>query len=121
MPDYIKRSRNRIRYWNDFGPEGKKSRLYKSFQFGYVFHCKAPWGVEFVYRNSISDIDNVEDLVTKFNDVILEKSGTVVHREDQKLRFDFREVYVKMEIQPHLANILGFTNVCCGFTCNGTK
>ena len=44
-----------------------------------------------------------------------------MERKDGKLTFEFINADVKMEIQPHLVNILGFTNVCRGFTYNGAK
>ena len=44
-----------------------------------------------------------------------------MHLEDRRLRFVFDKIDLRLQIHPHLANIVGFINVCCGFTHIGKK
>ena len=121
MPNDMQKSFNRTHHGNEFGPEGKKSRLHKSFEFGFVLYGYDLNGKEWVYRKKIIDIDNVDDLVRKFIEEIEKNAGMKAHVENERLKIFFKEVDIKMEIQPHLANILGFTNVCRGFIYTGKK
>ena len=82
-------------------------------------YCLDQSGKEYVYRNEISKIDNVDDLVKRFIEDDGVGAGQKVHLEDRRLRFFFEDI--RMEIHPHLANILGFTSVCRGFTYTGKK
>ena len=50
-------------------------------------HCIDPSGKEYVYRNEISKIDNVDDLVKKFIENVGVGAGMKVQLEDRRLRF----------------------------------
>ena len=99
----------------------KKPKLHKDFNLGYAVHTKDPVitakhpGIRYSYINKIRNVDNVNDLVDQFIGVLQEKTNIDMHLEERRLRLVF-PYDLTLEIQPHLANILGFTDVSRQFT-----
>jgi hypothetical protein len=93
---------------------------------GYAVHTKDPVitakhpGIRYSYINKIRNVDNVNDLVDQFIDILQEKTNIDMHLEERRLRLVF-PYDLTLEIQPHLANILGFTDVSRQFTYNAKK
>ena len=93
----------------------KKPKLHKDFNLGYAVHTKDPVitakhpGIRYSYINKIRNVDNVNDLVDQFIGVLQEKTNIDMHLEERRLRLVF-PYDLTLEIQPHLANILGFTD-----------
>ena len=105
----------------------KKPKLHESFDLKYAIHSKAPEltgnydGTILSYLNEIRNVTKVSDLVTQFIDIFNHKKhGMNVKVEDSRLKIEFN-YDVKIEIHPHLANILGFTNVSRLFSHLGRK
>ena len=104
----------------------KKPKLHKDFNLGYAVHTKDPVitakhpGIRYSYINKIRNVDNVNDLVDQFIDILQEKTNIDMHLEERRLRLVF-PYDLTLEIQPHLANILGFTDVSRQFTYNAKK
>ena len=104
----------------------KKPKLHKDFNLGYAVHTTDPVitakhpGITYSYINKIRNVDNVNDLVDQFIGVLQEKANIDMHLEERRLRLVF-PYDLTLEIQPHLANILGFTDVSRQFTYNAKK
>ena len=72
---------------NENAENTNQPKLHEGFHFGHVLYCIDQSGKEYVYRNNISDIDNVDDLVKKFIENVGVGAGMKVQLEDRRLRF----------------------------------
>ena len=73
----------------------KKPKLHKDFNLGYAVHTKDPVitakhpGITYSYINKIRNVDNVNDLVDQFIDILQEKTNIDMHLEERRLRLVF--------------------------------